>query len=108
MSSPVVLLPVTAATGHQLVTSHHLLAVMLNPPASSSSSSSSVVQQLLQQLGFDTQAVAADVAGRLTAAAADEDSVVSEPLGFLHEEFYSSLCAELLPGAVTSSSPCLN
>lgn len=83
---------------------------MLNPPAStSSSSSSSVVQQLLQQLGFDTQAVAADVAGRLTAAAAaDEDSVVCEPLGFLHEEFYSSMCAELLPGAVTSSSPCLN
>jgi hypothetical protein len=94
-----------------LVTSHHLLAVMLsNPPASSSSSggSSSVVQQLLQELGFDTQAVSAGVAGRLTAAAADEDSVVCEPLGFLHEEFYGSLCAELLPGAVTSSSPCLN
>lgn len=74
------------------------------------------MQQLLQELGVDVQqaaaAAAAAAAGR--ASAADEDGVACEPLGFLHEEFYSSLCGELLPeqgaaaGVYSSRSACLN
>jgi hypothetical protein len=102
--------------GHQLLTTHHLLAVMLLPPGSSySSSSSTVAQQLLQQLGFDTQRVSADVAAALAASTsvgaggpADEDWQMCEPLGFLHEEFYGSICRELQPGSAHMGSPCLN
>lgn len=65
-----------------------------------------MVHQLLQELGFDVQQVSAAAAG--VGASGSEDDVPCEPLGFLHEEFYSSLCAELLPGAVHGGSPCLN
>jgi hypothetical protein len=100
-------------TGDALLTSNHLLAAMLAPH----SSSSSVTHSLLQQLGLDAGQVSAAVAAGLggTAAgstgAAAEDVLACEPLGFLHEEFYASLCAELRqPGAAPSSSmmPCMN
>jgi hypothetical protein len=100
-------------SGDALLTSKHLLAAMLAPH----SSSSSVTHTLLQELGLEpgqvSAAVAAGLAGTAagsTAGSTEEDVVPCEPLGFLHEEFYASLCAELRhPGAAaTSSMPCMN
>jgi len=93
----------TVHAGHTLLTSHHLLTALLQPAGANNNSSSPVVHQLLQELGFDVQQVSAAAGG-----SGSEDDVPCEPLGFLHEEFYSSLCAELLPGAVHGGSPCLN
>jgi hypothetical protein len=75
-----------------------------------------LLPSLLQELGLEPGQVSAAVAAGLAGSAAgitgsaEEDVVPCEPLGFLHEEFYASLCAELRHprAAATSSMPCMN
>ncbi|WIA22546.1 hypothetical protein OEZ86_009534 [Tetradesmus obliquus] len=93
-------------SGHPLLSSSHLLSALLQESASSQQpwvgsllnqlqlDAASMQQQLQQQLRAD--AVAGD-------AAAAEDCVLCEPVGFLHEVFYQSLLRSLAPAAPAAS-----
>jgi hypothetical protein len=75
-----------------LISSSHLLSALLQESASSRQP---WVANLLAQLQLDAGNMQQQLQQQLqdgpAAAAVDEDGVLPEPVGFLHEEFYQSL-----------------
>uniref|UniRef100_A0A383V2Y3 Clp R domain-containing protein n=1 Tax=Tetradesmus obliquus TaxID=3088 RepID=A0A383V2Y3_TETOB len=93
-------------SGHPLLSSSHLLSALLQDSASSQQP---WVGSLLTQLQLDAASMQQQLQQQLQAeaaagdAAAAEDCVLCEPVGFLHEVFYQSLLRSLAPAAPAAS-----
>lgn len=78
--------------GHRLITSSHVLSALLQESASSQKPwVASLLLQLHLEAGSMQQQLQRQLQAEPAAAAAAEDEMLCEPVGFLHEQFYQSL-----------------